>query len=39
MVAQVDAKIKRSLARAENGPQGRNDMMDSNLNQPEMNTS
>ena len=25
MVAQVDQKIKRSLARAENAPQGRND--------------
>lgn len=38
MVAQVDQKIKRSLARAENGPQGRQDDHQA-INQPEMNTT
>ena len=38
MVAQVDQKIKRSLARAENGPQARQEDH-SAMNQPEMNTT
>jgi len=37
MVTQVDAKIKRSLARAENGPQGRNEANNELHAQPEMN--
>lgn len=37
MVAQVDQKIKRSLARAENGPQGRSDPANDLQTQPEMN--
>ena len=37
MVAQVDQKIKRSLARAENGPQGRSDPANDIQTQPEMN--
>ena len=37
MVAQVDQKIKRSLVRAENGPQGRSDPANDMQAQPEMN--
>ena len=37
MVAQVDSKIKRSLIRAENAPQGRNDAAAEMQAQQEMN--
>jgi polyhydroxyalkanoate synthesis regulator phasin len=36
MIAQVDQKIKRSIQRAENGPQGRHEPSDVG-NQHEMN--